>query len=148
MNVRRTAKKAFTLVEILIVVVILGILAAIVVPQFTNATQDAQGGNLKAQLDTLNNQIELFRARTNAYPDFDADGWTTMISGGYIKTNPQNPVNGSATIGTTDATDGWYWDATTNTLCATNFNNDKNDNTVDDDGVYGSITIGSHKNPS
>ena len=38
--------KGFTLVEILIVVVILGILAAIVVPQFTNATQDAQGGNL------------------------------------------------------------------------------------------------------
>jgi len=148
MNVRRTAKKAFTLVEILIVVVILGILAAIVVPQFTNATQDAQGGNLKAQLDTLNNQIELFRARTNAYPDFATDGWTTMISGGYIKTNPQNPVNGKSTIGTSDADDGWYWDAATNTLCATNFNNDKNDVTNDTDGVYGSITLGSHKDPS
>ncbi|MDX2117778.1 MAG: prepilin-type N-terminal cleavage/methylation domain-containing protein [Planctomycetota bacterium] len=147
MNVRRTAKKAFTLVEILIVVVILGILAAIVVPQFTNATQDAQGGNLKAQLDTLNNQVELFRARTNAYPDFATDGWTKMISGGYIKTSPKNPVNGSSTFGSS-ATDGWYWHAATNTLCATNFNNDKNDTTNDADGVYGSITVGRQKDPS
>ena len=46
----RNIRSGFTLVEILIVVVILGILAAIVIPQFTNATQDAQGGNLKAQL--------------------------------------------------------------------------------------------------
>ena len=54
---RARVRNAFTLVEILIVVVILGILAAIVVPQFTNATQDAQAGNIQTQLDTLNNQI-------------------------------------------------------------------------------------------
>ena len=39
---RNRVSKAFTLVEILIVVVILGILAAIVIPQFTNASQEAQ----------------------------------------------------------------------------------------------------------
>ncbi|MCC7406490.1 MAG: prepilin-type N-terminal cleavage/methylation domain-containing protein, partial [Phycisphaeraceae bacterium] len=39
-------KSGFTLIEILIVVVILGILAAIVIPQFTNASETAKGSNL------------------------------------------------------------------------------------------------------
>lgn len=95
--IRRTVRKAFTLVEILIVVVILGILAAIVVPQFTNATQDAQAGNLKAQLSSLNRQIELYRARNNGqFPGANATDtvlfWTDLIGGGYIKTAPANPA--------------------------------------------------------
>ncbi len=92
MRTRRTISKAFTLVEILIVVVILGILAAIVVPQFTNATQDAQGGNIQSQLKTLQNQIELYAARNNgAYPPA-ATFWDTLIQGGYIKAAPKNPA--------------------------------------------------------
>ncbi|HEX8876912.1 MAG TPA: prepilin-type N-terminal cleavage/methylation domain-containing protein [Phycisphaerales bacterium] len=131
---KRTVRKAFTLVEILIVVVILGILAAIVVPQFTNATQDAQAGNIKAQLDTLNNQIELFRARTNNYPsitDFNTASttntayttWGPLIDGGYVKAPPVNPFNGSSTVAAAAAAGvGWHWNSTTNTLGAVNFN--------------------------
>jgi general secretion pathway protein G len=59
------SRKAFTLVEILIVVVILGILAAIVIPQFTNASQDAQRGNIQTQLQSIRNQIELYRVKNN-----------------------------------------------------------------------------------
>ena len=124
---RTRVRKAFTLVEILIVVVILGILAAIVVPQFTNATQDAQGGNIQAQLDTLNNQIELWKARHNGQlpnggtlPGYD---WQSMIvavagdpnSGGYIKAPPRNPACPSTGQPTAigdpgDADVGWHWD--------------------------------------
>ena len=144
---KRTVRKAFTLVEILIVVVILGILAAIVVPQFTNATQDAQAGNIKAQLDTLNNQIELFRARTNAYPDLTGDTpWQAMIDGGYIKAAPKNPFNNLSTVGTAHGDVGWVW--SNNTLYAAFFNNDPNDNTNDDDKVFGSIMTGGTKLPS
>ncbi len=104
---RVQVRKAFTLVEILIVVVILGILAAIVVPQFTNATQDAQAGNLAAQLDTLNNQLELYRARNNSQVPLDLDtaavvssttvltgmgAWETMVTEGYLKKPPRNPA--------------------------------------------------------
>lgn len=134
---RNTVRKAFTLVEILIVVVILGILAAIVVPQFTNATQDAQGGNIQTQLDTLNNQIELFRARTNNYPGTATPGtlvgtdWSDMIAGGYLKSEPRNPHNGSTTVGATGssapATDGWHWGSNASgifSLGATNFDED------------------------
>ena len=62
---RNRVSKAFTLVEILIVVVILGILAAIVIPQFTNASQDAQRGNIQTQLQSIRNQIELYRVKNN-----------------------------------------------------------------------------------
>lgn len=151
---RNQVRKAFTLVEILIVVVILGILAAIVVPQFTNATQDAQAGNIKAQLDTLNNQLELYRARNNGLPaDFESGGataWETLISGGYIKTAPRNPFNGKTSVGASDADDGWYYgdldgNGTAESLCATNFNNDPADDVEDADGKYGQITPGAHK---
>ena len=49
----KARKSGFTLVEILIVVIILGILAAIVIPQFTNASQDARNSSLLSQLQTL-----------------------------------------------------------------------------------------------
>ena len=62
---RNQVSKAFTLVEILIVVVILGILAAIVIPQFTNASQDAQRGNIQTQVQSIRNQIELYRVKNN-----------------------------------------------------------------------------------
>jgi general secretion pathway protein G len=115
---RAQVRKAFTLVEILIVVVILGILAAIVVPQFTNATQDSQAGNIQTQLSTINTQIELFRARTGASNAqlealFDrADPWEIFITGGlmpdtdepvdggYLKTPPRNPRFNDRTMAT------------------------------------------------
>jgi len=56
-------KSGFTLVEILIVVIILGILAAIVIPQFTSASESAKESNLKSDLLTLRNQLELYRVQ-------------------------------------------------------------------------------------
>ncbi|MHC4292957.1 MAG: type IV pilin protein, partial [Planctomycetota bacterium] len=53
------AKKGFTLVEILIVVVILGILAAIVIPQFTDASTEAKISSLRSDLQMMRSQIEL-----------------------------------------------------------------------------------------
>jgi general secretion pathway protein G len=163
----RAARKAFTLVEILIVVVILGILAAIVVPQFTSATQDAQGGNILSQLETMNSQCELFNAKYNEYPPHAAgdNPWTTditlangqtltggLVGLGYLKASPKNPHNNSSLIGTTDATDGWFWGHNTTTgqgqWFATNMNNDRDDQTRDTDGVFGQVTPGSHKLPT
>jgi len=59
------AKRGFTLVEILIVVVILGILAAIVVPQFTQASTEAKENSLCSNLQSLRSQIELYKVQHN-----------------------------------------------------------------------------------
>lgn len=131
----RRLSKAFTLVEILIVVVILGILAAIVVPQFTNATQDAQVGNLRAQIKSIQNQLELYRARNNAYPtlaQLTADssntafanlGWGVMIDGNYLKAPAKNPYNGSSIIAAEPTEgNGWHYTEATGALGACYYN--------------------------
>jgi general secretion pathway protein G len=59
--IRIRRSRGFTLVEILIVVIILGILAAIVIPQFTNASQDARKNSLTSQLQTIRSQLELYK---------------------------------------------------------------------------------------
>lgn len=57
------ARPAFTLIEILIVVVILGILASIVIPQFSNAAHVARENTLKDELRYLRTQLVVFKAQ-------------------------------------------------------------------------------------
>ena len=110
---RLRTKSGFTLVEILIVVIILGILAAIVIPQFTNASQDARESSLLSQLQTLRSQIELYKLQhRDALPDLvtnwnplttktDAAGAAWVAGdffGPYMQSAPTNPVNGLANV--------------------------------------------------
>ena len=139
-------RSAFTLIEILIVVVILGILAAMVIPQFTAATNDARAGNLKAQLATLNRQIELYRIRTGVYPGFaqtgtmvingntEAGDWEPLINSGLLNTSPANPAFFPTGIAAKEVTlisgagikgvagNGWAWNSTDSILYASFFN--------------------------
>ena len=72
----RATRKGFTLVEVLIVVVILGILAATVLPQFTSATEDAKESALKQNLQQIRSQIDLYRFQHNG--KVPAEGATTQ----------------------------------------------------------------------
>jgi len=65
MNKMRKQVKGFTLVEILIVVIILGILAAIVIPQFTEASTSAKESSLVSNLQTLRSQVGLYKIQHN-----------------------------------------------------------------------------------
>ena len=58
-------RAAFTLVEVLIVVVILAILAATVLPQFKNASGQAEASAIKQNLSVVRSQIELYRVQHN-----------------------------------------------------------------------------------
>src|SRR5438046_7223998 len=62
---RPQTRKGFTLIEILIVVIILGILAAIVMPQFTNASKEAKQSSLVPMVQSLRSQIALFKLQHN-----------------------------------------------------------------------------------
>ena len=57
------SRAAFTLVEVLIVVVILAILAATVLPQFQNASGEAEASAIRQNLAVVRSQIELYRVQ-------------------------------------------------------------------------------------
>ena len=61
--IRQPRIRAFTLIEIMVVVVLLGILAAIVFAQVSGATDSAKSSSLKSQLQTIRGQLELYHTQ-------------------------------------------------------------------------------------
>ena len=117
-NLSRRVRHGFTLIEILIVVVILGILAAIVIPQFTDAAAEASRSNLQSQLQTIRSQIELYNVQNPSFafddvtptPD-DGSFWDPLLEGNYLQSMPKNPLQNSSTS-VSDAPNGgvgWIW---------------------------------------
>ena len=128
---------AFTLIEVLIVVVIMAILAATIIPQFTDSTKDAKSSTVQFNLHTLRSQIQLYRtqhaglAPTGTLAELltttDATGATgtgaAFPYGPYLREVPLNPFNNSkavkvittdpAAAGDVTGTGGWIYNATT-----------------------------------
>lgn len=129
-------RMAFTLVEVLIVVIVLGILAAIVVPQFSDASADSKLSALKTNLQIIRGQLQLYKIQHNeTYPtlaDFSdqmtkntkSDGSVGLLTDGYtlgpyLQTVPNNPYTNTNTIsnGATGSS-AWYYDEDTGTFRA------------------------------
>ncbi|MDQ7014427.1 MAG: type II secretion system protein [Planctomycetota bacterium] len=137
---RRTTNAGFTLVEILIVVVILGILAAIVVPQYLGATQDATEKTAFHEMKRLRKAVEVYLIRHgNGLPDVEEGDrtWGSLIAvGDYLKNAPVNPYVGGENAGYIvlgDSPDeayqtdyGWIYNPDTGDIWAGGF--DANDN--------------------
>lgn len=108
-----TSNKGFTLVEILIVVIILGILAAIVIPQFSSASQDARESSLTSDLQTLRSQLELYNIQHNDhYPNVkSADSgatWTDDAANFAAKMTSQTDQYGNIVANGTAGAFGPY----------------------------------------
>ena len=123
--------KAFTLIEILIVVVILGILAAVAIAGFSSATSDAQLSVTSHELQKIRRLIGVYQVRhSEQLPTVTAgDGtWGEIISRDYIMKPPVNAwvgggngrviALGSAadTVYQTDY--GWIYDPATGNIFA------------------------------
>ena len=100
---QRRGSRGFTLVEILIVVVILGVLAAMVIPQFSQASSEANLNTLLGNLQTFRSQIELYKIQhcdllpgqasfgaAVAEADFVAALTNDATYGSYVNKIPEN----------------------------------------------------------
>ena len=65
------SKGGFTLIELLIVIVIIGILAAIVIPNIADLVGTAEKGQAEAELNTLRTEVTAYRAQEGNYPEPD-----------------------------------------------------------------------------
>ena len=86
---RYPRRSGFTLIEILIVVVILGILASIIVPQFADAQSSTRAAAMRTQLKTIRGQVSAWRVQnSNAMPGGGSatasQMMQTLIDDGYI----------------------------------------------------------------
>ena len=87
-------KKGFTLVELVVVIAILGILAAIAVPKFASSQEQARINSHNTNVKTLESAAVMFVAE-KGFPDakteWKKDGSATW--GNYIQAWPSNPTN-------------------------------------------------------
>ena len=88
-------QKGFTLVELMVVVVIIGILAAIAVPIYRNVQTNAAENACRANIRTLEGALEVWKAdnKSGTYPD----SLNVLQTGGYIKEVPKCPLGGDYT---------------------------------------------------
>jgi len=67
---QKNKSAGFTLIEVLIVIAIIGILAAIAIPRFVQTTDDAKKKACQANIATLNTQIESWHNAQGSYPAY------------------------------------------------------------------------------
>ena len=97
------AQRGFTLIEVMVVVIIIGVLGALIVPNILGRSNDARISAAKADIQTLVNALDLYYLDNNHYPSTD-QGIDALISlptgkpepqnwnpGGYVKRLPKDP---------------------------------------------------------
>lgn len=114
-------RRGFTLIELVIVVLVLGIIAAVAAPKLFDVTSSARENGTRQSLTTIRNAIELYRATTGNYPPFNSfsTALRTSLQGGEFPAPLVGAQSGNNSVrqfsGTFSAngSSGWAYNPTT-----------------------------------
>ena len=111
---RKKSESGFTLIELVIVIVILGILAAVALPKYEDMREQARVATIKGQLGTIRSAIAIQYARNalNGQANFPPLNGTIFAEGRV----PKEPVNNLSSVKASpgvDGSGGWVYQQST-----------------------------------
>jgi len=93
--------QGFTLVELVVVLVILGVLVALAVPRFTASASKAKETTFCSNVRTIKSQLELYKMTTGNYPTATSFVDLFLKNESYFESAPINPYTGTVFTSTT-----------------------------------------------
>ena len=101
-----TNKRGFTLIEIMVVIVILALLAALVGPKILGRTDDAKIQTTKTQIRSLESALKLYKLDNGVYPTTE-QGLNSLVAKPTVGTIPKNYKEGGYIESKQVPKDGW-----------------------------------------
>jgi prepilin-type N-terminal cleavage/methylation domain-containing protein len=117
---KKRAMRGFTLIELMIVVAIIGILAAIAIPKFADLVNKSKESSVKGSLGAIRSAISIYYSdMEGSFPAVDSLAVALTENGKYLKEIPSiilpNPANHTTSTdailagGAPDDASGWYY---------------------------------------
>ncbi|WP_275436877.1 competence type IV pilus major pilin ComGC [Staphylococcus auricularis] len=91
MNIKKLRQKAFTLIEMLLVLLIISILLILIIPNIAKQSENIQAKGCDAQLKMVNSQIEAYTLKHDRKPNTIDD----LVQDGFIKENQKRCKSGA-----------------------------------------------------
>jgi general secretion pathway protein G len=104
LRTNRQSESGFTLIELMIVMLIIGILAVVAIPRFAASVQRAREAVLQEDLHVMRDAIDSYTMDKQKAPQSLDD----LVQGGYLRTIPEDPMTHTKDTWVTDTSDAMY----------------------------------------
>ena len=129
LNAFRSIGRGFSLIEVLIVVTIIAIIAGLVFPHYSNASDNARASSLLTDLQMIRQRLQAYRNDHNGQYPLLSEMWGNLTGqtdqngnpgaefGPYLKTEPLNPFTDGRACADDNSAD-WQYDEIEGTIRA------------------------------
>lgn len=106
-------QRGFTIIELLIVIIVIGILALLVYSSFNNVTRDARNRERETDIKAIHSSLEAYYAQAGNYPtlaNLNDSGWRQTNLRGFDSAALQDPQGDAETLVATAAAESYAYD--------------------------------------